>query len=91
MLVARGGQSALRVASLHAGDFFGEMALLTDEPRNATVMAATDCRLFELSRRDVEALCNVCEGVKDALEAAARERAAYGGPREGDNHAPKGS
>jgi CPA1 family monovalent cation:H+ antiporter len=75
VLVARGNQPALRVASLHAGDFFGEMALLTDEPRNATVKAATDCRLFELSRRDVEALCEVCEGVKDALEAAARQRA----------------
>jgi CPA1 family monovalent cation:H+ antiporter len=75
VLVARGSTPASRVASLHAGEFFGEMALLTDEPRNATVMAATDCRLFELSRRDVEALCGVCEGVKDALEAAARDRA----------------
>jgi len=79
VLVARGAQSALRVASLHAGDFFGEMALLTDEPRNATVKAATDCRLFELSRRDVEALCDVCEGVRDALETAARERAGVSG------------
>ena len=75
VLVAHGTQSAHRVASLHAGDFFGEMALLTDEPRNATVKAATDCRLFELSRRDVEALCDVCDGVRTALEAAATERA----------------
>lgn len=75
VLVARDAKPPARVASLHAGEFFGETALLTDEPRNATVMAATDCRLFELSRRDVEALCEVCEGVKDALEAAARERA----------------
>ena len=65
-----------RVASLHAEDFFGEMALLTDEPRNATVTAATDCRLVELSRKDVDALCQVCDGVRQALEQAARERAA---------------
>jgi CPA1 family monovalent cation:H+ antiporter len=75
VLVARGSSAPTRVASLHAGDFFGEMALLTDEPRNATVKAATDCRLFELSRRDVQALCDVCDGVRDALEAAARARA----------------
>ena len=74
VMVAKGSKPAARVASLHAGEFFGERALLTDEPRNATVMAATDCRLFELSRRDVEALCEVCEGVKEALEAAAKER-----------------
>jgi hypothetical protein len=74
VLVTKGNKPATRVASLHAGEFFGERALLTDEPRNATVMAATDCRLFELSRRDVEALCEVCVGVKDALQTAARER-----------------
>jgi hypothetical protein len=74
VLVTKDARPATRVASLHAGEFFGERALLTDEPRNASVVAATDCRLFELSRRDVHALCEVCEGVKDALEAAARER-----------------
>ena len=74
VLVAKGTGPASRVASLHAGEFFGERALLTDEPRNATVMAATDCRLFELTRRDVEALCEVCEGVREALEAAAKAR-----------------
>ena len=36
------------VARLHDGDFFGEMSLLTGEPRTATVTATTDCRLLEL-------------------------------------------
>ncbi len=74
VLVTRDGGETVRVASLHAGDFFGEMALLTDEPRSATVMAATDCRLFELSRVDVYALCDACPGVRQALEVAAAER-----------------
>jgi CRP/FNR family transcriptional regulator, cyclic AMP receptor protein len=47
-VVERHGQP---VAKLHAGDYFGELALLDRGPRSATVRALTDCRLFVLHKQ----------------------------------------
>ena len=79
VLIAVDGEPPKRVASLHAGDFFGEMALLSDGPRSATVKAITACQLYELARHDVDALCKVCPGVKEALRQADQERREVGG------------
>lgn len=38
------------VASLHNGDCFGEMSLLTGERRSATIMAHTDCEVVEIGK-----------------------------------------
>jgi CRP/FNR family transcriptional regulator, cyclic AMP receptor protein len=37
---------------LHAGDIFGEIALLDGHPRTADAIAATDCELMVIERRD---------------------------------------
>jgi CRP-like cAMP-binding protein len=49
VVAERNGQSKL-VASMKAGDCFGEMSLLTGEPRNATVVANSDCEVVEIAK-----------------------------------------
>ena len=39
-----------QVATLRDGDYFGEMSLLTGEPRSATVVAHTDCEMWEIGK-----------------------------------------
>lgn len=43
------GQAA-PVATLQAGDYFGEMSLLTGEKRSATIVAASDCEVLEIEK-----------------------------------------
>lgn len=64
------------LATLIAGDFFGEMALLHGEPRTATCRAVTPCALYELRRPDFEALLQVSPIVQQTLEEADRRRRA---------------
>src|SRR5213596_4238829 len=42
--------SSIQVATLNAGDCFGEMSLLTGEPRSATVRADADCYVMEIGK-----------------------------------------
>ena len=48
--VAVDGKSE-KVASIGEGDFFGEMGMMTGEPRRATVFAQTDMLCYRLDKR----------------------------------------
>lgn len=81
-LSVRAGTPAREIAVLERGAAFGEMSLLTGEPRSATVVALEDCTLFEMGRevfaRHLEAhperlekLATMIEERKVSLAAAA--------------------
>jgi cAMP-dependent protein kinase regulator len=62
------------VAKMGDGDFFGEMALVADAPRMATVAAATDCELMEFNREKVHEITTNHPSVRDAILSFYRER-----------------
>jgi CRP-like cAMP-binding protein len=64
----------LQLAVLGEGHFFGEMAVLSDRPRTATVTAQTDSELFELDRALLDDLTARHESVREALERFYRQR-----------------
>lgn len=62
------------LAHLHQGAVFGEMALVSNAPRAATVSAMGDVDLLELSRRDLETHAGELESVTQALKKFTRGR-----------------
>ncbi len=55
-VIREDGAESHELATLMAGDFFGEMALLDNAPRNATVRAMTPCVFYELRRKDIPSI-----------------------------------
>jgi CRP-like cAMP-binding protein/Fe-S-cluster-containing hydrogenase component 2 len=60
-----------QVVTLGPGAFFGEMGLISGRRRSATVMAATDCVLFETPRRTMLKLTQSVDAVRRTLDQAA--------------------
>jgi Fe-S-cluster-containing hydrogenase component 2/thioredoxin reductase len=55
---------------MRAGDFFGEMGLISGRPRSATVRAATACTLIEVPRRAALKLITAVPAARTRLDEA---------------------
>jgi CRP/FNR family transcriptional regulator, cyclic AMP receptor protein len=62
------------VAELGPGDFFGEIGVLKNEQRNATVVAKTPMRLVTLSHWDVSRLRKTAPEVLEQLQGVFEQR-----------------
>ena len=63
-----------RKIKLRAGDFFGEMALICDQPRSADVTALDFSRLAMLTLRDFGKFLKKYPAMREKVEAMAAER-----------------
>jgi len=61
---------------LREGDFFGEIALISDVPRTATVVARGRCQLLELTAQDFRALTLANPRLRTRIEKIAQQRLA---------------
>jgi cAMP-dependent protein kinase regulator len=68
-------QKKILIGELKAGDYFGEVALLTGKPRTASVTAKTPVELFRLTRKDAAQVLRDNREVLQLLKVRMDERA----------------
>jgi small-conductance mechanosensitive channel/CRP-like cAMP-binding protein len=64
----------VRVSRLRAGEFFGEMSLLTGEPRSATVVAVTGGLLYEIAKESLQPIISARPEVVSHITQVLAER-----------------
>ena len=69
-----GSKKQIRIADLHEGAFFGEISMLTGQPRNASVVALNSSELLELDRPTLEEITKTHPHVWDVLREFAEKR-----------------
>ncbi len=72
--VIRDGET---VNTLRNGDFFGEIALISEEPRTATVVATSPVRALVITARSFRRLMDESAEIRGSVDAAMDERVAH--------------
>jgi small-conductance mechanosensitive channel/CRP-like cAMP-binding protein len=81
-------QTGQAVATIQPGEFFGEMSLLTGEPRSATVVALTPVVTWELTKAQMEPLLRSDPPFAAVLARTLAERQASNVRAQGQSSAP---
>lgn len=77
-----------QIATLKAGDYFGEMAMMTGERRSATVIAASDTDCYRIDRQSFESIIRERpEIAEDISYVLANRRVSLEAARDGLNEA----
>lgn len=88
--VSTDGNLNERVAALHAGDVFGEMGMMTGEPRSATVIAITDVECYRLDKEAFHDILQKRPKIADDISMLlAKRRVELEAAREGLNEEAK--
>jgi putative ABC transport system ATP-binding protein len=73
-VIIRDGQTSRTVATLGEGQFFGEVALVENKPRNATVLAKDDVELYTLSKAAFQTVLEASATFNDELRKVIFQR-----------------
>ncbi|HVT81588.1 MAG TPA: mechanosensitive ion channel family protein [Phycisphaerae bacterium] len=85
LVTPEGAAEERLLATLRAGDFFGEMSALTGQPRSATIRAKTPLACVQIEKRDLLAIFERDPAIMEKISAivarrnAEREAAMQGG------------
>jgi len=64
----------IELGRMGEGSFFGEVALLTEKPRTATVIAESNVELMELTREKFDSIARVHPSIRKIVEAYQKSR-----------------
>ena len=67
VITQQSGEPARQIATLGAGQIFGEMALLGDEPRVATVRAMEELETYSLGKQDFRTAVELSAGFREQI------------------------
>lgn len=71
------GGSALYLARLGEGEFFGEVSVLTGKPRTATITAAQRTELLRLDKEKLDGVLSAHPGIRKVLDEFYQRRAKH--------------
>ena len=74
VIINEGLFKKIKTAELKDGDYFGEMALLGDQKRKASVVARTECEMIVLHRKDFWDIIMKNPAIEEKVNSTSKNR-----------------